>query len=309
MKRVAIIDVGSNSIKCLVARRNPNGSLVALYENTLPVRISHGIDAAEPLLSTAALDEGSDAVGQLVAECDQRGPLAEIHVYATSAVRDAHNREEFAKLVYDRTDCTLQVLTGTEEARLIGRGILEDPALVELDSFCVADLGGGSLELIQVQGGEVGFSTSLQLGTVRLTERFVSDPRQPLQAGEMRALSRFVGEAVQASAFPLAAPLVGTGGIVTVWRSMRAHQAGLTLPEVSPELPRDNLESWLEQLQTLDWAARCALPGLPLPRADIVPVGFAILEAILGVAGAKSVHHSRYNLRYGAAAEALARLA
>lgn len=309
MKRVAVIDVGSNSIKCLVARRNPAGNVASVYENTLPVRISSGISAANPVLSHAALDAGTEAIGQLVNECERKGPLEDTIIVATSAVRDAANGDDFARLVYDRTGIQLRVLAGSEEAQLIGRGILQDPALHDLaPSFCVADIGGGSLELIQVVNGKVGLFISLQLGAVRLTERFIKDPKAPLQPEETDALERYVGDALQSSAFPLGAPVVGTGGTITVWRSMLAHTRGVTVQEVAPELPRSDLQEWLKKLSHLSWQERLAIPGLPIPRADIVPVGFAIADAILASAGADCILHSRYNLRYGAADEALERL-
>lgn len=309
MNRVAVIDVGSNSIKCLVARRNPGGGLSAIYQNTLAVRIASGISAEKPILSHLALDAGSEAVGQLLNECERKAPLAETIIVATSAVRDAANGRDFARLVYERTGMNVQVLSGAEEARLIGRGIVEDPALQGLDSsFCVADIGGGSLELVQVVDGEIGLSTSLQLGAVRLTERFIRDPKAPIHPDDRAELERYVGEALQASAFPLGSPLVGTGGTITVWRSMLAQSRGVTVQEIAPELPRNDLQDWLRKFEEFTWEQRQAIPGLPTQRADVVPAGFSIVEAVLASADADEIHHSRFNLRYGVAAEALERL-
>lgn len=309
MKRVAVIDVGSNSIKCLVARRNPSGGIASLYENTLAVRISAGISAENPVLSNAALDAGSEAIGQLLNECERKAPLAETVIVATSAVRDASNGKEFSRLIYDRTGVPLTILSGTDEARLIGRGILEDPMLHDIaPSFCVADIGGGSLELIQVVDGKVGLFTSLQLGAVRLTERFIEDPKAHIQPDEVQALERYVGDALQASAFPLSAPIIGTGGTITVWRSMLAQSRGVTVQEISPELPREDLKSWLNKFAHMSWEERCAIPGLPTQRADVTPAGFSIVDAVMASADADVVHHSRYNLRFGVAAETLDRL-
>lgn len=309
MKRVAIIDVGSNSIKCLVARRHPGGGIASVYENTLAVRISQGISAENPILSNAALDAGSEAIGQLLTECERKGPLTEVVIVATSAVRDASNGLDFKRLVYDRTGVQLTILPGTDEARLIGRGIIEDPNLHDITpTFCVADVGGGSLELIQVIDGKVGLFTSLQLGAVRLTERFFKDPKAPTMPDETGELERFVGNALQASAFPLTGPLVGTGGTVTVWRSMLAHARGVTTQEIAPDLPRSDLQQWLKQFSHLSWDERKAIPGLPALRADIAPAGFAIVDAVLASAGVDHITHSRYNLRFGVAAETLDRL-
>ncbi len=306
MKRIAVIDVGSNSIKCLVARRHPTGGLVTLYENTLAVRISAGIGAAQPTLEHSALDAGSEAVAQLVSECERKGPIEDTRIVATSAVRDASNGNDFLRLVYDRTGIEATILSGEDEARLIGRGVIEDPALQEVGSpYSVADLGGGSLEIIRVSGGAIEQSLSLPLGTVRLTERFIRDPRAPLDVETRKAMTAHIEEVIRASGCHLSPIIVGTGGVVTVWRSMVAQQRGLALPEISPDLPRDSLREWIDRFAQMGWEERRAIPGLPISRTDIIPAGFVIIDAVLGLAGSDQATHSRFNLRYGVAAEAL----
>jgi|TARA_B110000438_G_scaffold262651_1_gene274117 exopolyphosphatase/guanosine-5'-triphosphate,3'-diphosphate pyrophosphatase len=309
MNRIAVIDIGSNTIKCLVATRDPEGRLIAIFEKSLPVRISTGISAAEPVLSRDAIDAGSNAVAFLVHECQKRGPIDAVKIVATSAVRDASNRESFCKLVHQRAGQDVRVLTGIEEAQLIGLGIQEDPSLSSIgDDFCIADIGGGSLELLKVEASKITHSASLQLGSNRLTEKFVSHSQDPLDPKEAEAIEKHTTDAFIASKFPITAPLVATGGVITVWRSMYAQGQGLELNEIPPELPASNLAAWIEQFRAIDWEARKAIPGLPVQRADVIPTGFITIRALLSYTGVSQLTHSFYNLRFGVAARALASL-
>lgn len=306
MNRIAVIDIGSNTIKCLVATRNPEGRLTAVFEKTLPIRISTGISAAEPVLSHEALDAGSDAVAFLVHECVKRGPIDEFKIVATSAVRDATNQESFCRMVHQRAGQSVRILSGIEEAEFIGQGIQEDPSLDSIgENFCIADLGGGSLELLKVEGSQTTHSESLNIGTIRLTERFVPQPQNPMSEDEVKAIKNHTTNALVSSQFPLETPLVATGGVITVWRSMYAQAQGLELNEIPPELPVSDLAAWITRFGEIDWDARKAIPGLPIQRADVIPTGFVTLKALARIAGASQITHSFYNLRYGVAANAL----
>jgi exopolyphosphatase/guanosine-5'-triphosphate,3'-diphosphate pyrophosphatase len=304
MRRIAVIDIGSNSIKCLVALERKGGGLASVYENTLPVRISAGISAESPRLGITAMSAGAEAVAQLVSECGRVAGIEEIIIVATSAVRDAANAEDFIQGVYTQTGLTIRVLSGDEEAELIGRGVIEDPIVVgQYDHFTVADLGGGSLELIAVDAGKAIAQASLPLGAVRLTEKYLPNPKQAIDPDTNTALEDHIRGALEECGFPLGAPIIGTGGMVTVWRSMEAQAQGVTLPELSPVLSQSSLHGWIYRLQQMSWSERLNVPGLPASRADIVVPGMIVIDQILQLAGAKELTHSRFNLRYGVAAE------
>ena len=306
MRRIAVIDIGSNSIKCLVAA--DRGHVVSLYENTLPVRIGRGLADKNPRLGSPEMLAGAEAVIQLYGECQRHGPIEETIVVATSAVRDAANGSDFARLIYTQAGIQPVILSGNDEARLIGRGVVEDPQITaQFKNFVVADLGGGSLELIALQGENVRSHLSLPLGAVRLTERFICDPRNRLPDKEAAQLDAHVRGTLIESGFPLQGPLIGTGGLVTVWRSMEAHAHGVTLPELSPTLRRSSLQSWIERMRLMTWNERLTVPGLPASRADIIIPGMLIVDAILDLAQADSLTHSRFNLRFGVAADWFAR--
>ena len=127
--RAAAIDIGSNSIKLLVAERRADGSLDEVVSRTLEVRIGAGIASVPPRLTRDGIENGIAAVAELVAEIGRMG-AQRIGIVATSAVRDASNGLEFRDRVKGACGHEVRILTGIEEANLIGRGLATDPASV-----------------------------------------------------------------------------------------------------------------------------------------------------------------------------------
>jgi exopolyphosphatase/guanosine-5'-triphosphate,3'-diphosphate pyrophosphatase len=173
---VAVIDIGSNSIKSLVAKRgNP---IEVIHQGLHETRISSGISQTRPALTEAAMQAGTESVARLYQDTRQ-WPCQATAIVATSAVRDAANRANFAERIRQATGHPLTILSGEHEAQLIGRGLSADPALHGFDAFSHLDLGGGSLECINYRDGELTQAISLQLGAVRLTEQLIDAPHQP----------------------------------------------------------------------------------------------------------------------------------
>ena len=213
---VAVIDIGSNSIKALVARRGADGGLEEVDSRAIDARIGAGISRERPQLSEEGMARGPDAVRQL-ADLAAGCGANQLIIVATSAVRDAGNGADFRERVRAATGADLRILTGDEEAALIGRGLLSDPAMRKRTDFTVCDLGGGSLECVAFDGRRVRAEVSLPLGCVRLTERFIPDPSAPVPPDALAAVSAHVRAALGASGFtfhpPAATELVGTGEI------------------------------------------------------------------------------------------------
>ena len=217
---VAVIDIGSNSIKVLVAARDASGIVTALKTRTIDARISAGISQAEPRLSEDGMARGLAAIQELLATAAPFSPTTTVLV-ATSAVRDAANGPEFRQRVLDATGHTLRILTGDEEANFIGLGLTCDPALAHRRDFYVFDLGGGSLECLAFKNRAIVQAASLQLGCVRLTEKFIRDPALPLPQSEAESLAVHVRDELKRSGFRFALsapPAVFTGGTVSTVR-------------------------------------------------------------------------------------------
>jgi exopolyphosphatase/guanosine-5'-triphosphate,3'-diphosphate pyrophosphatase len=306
----AIIDIGSNSIKILVARRSPDGHITALLHRTIDARISAGISRAAPRLSEDGMSRGAEAVHTLLADA---APFAPAHfvLVATSAVRDAHNGADFIARVRALTGHTIRILTGDREANLIGRGLTCDPALTTLRDFYVFDLGGGSLECLAFRDRQIAQAVSLQLGCVRLTEKFVADPAAPFAEPAASEIPRHTRAIVAASGFsfslPARAVALGTGGTVTTVRAILAARDGTTLDQIGTLVTLPQLRNLLAELGSLSLSDRQQISGLPPARADVFPTALATIITLAELGGFDAFHHSLYNLRYGLAEETLPR--
>jgi len=300
-KRVAVIDVGSNSIKALVAEAaSPLPLLKVCFERTLEVRISKGIAGNPPRLSEAGISAGCAAVDLLARACREHGPLMATRLVATSAVRSAVNGHLFPEAVRKATGLEVSILTGGEEADAIGAGVLTDPRIGNsMTDFSVFDLGGGSLELIRFGSNGVLQRTSLPLGAVRLTEALVGDPARPLPPEIRNRISAHVRDAVGESGVHPGQPLVGCSGGLAALRGIleadgrRDAENGL--------LKRASIARVMENICRLTIAERKRVPGMPPERADIFPAALVTILTLMDMAAADSLLHSYHNLRYGLA--------
>ena len=305
---VAVIDIGSNTIKLLVAARGPAGRLQTLTSETIDARISAGLGQAVPRLSEEGMTRGLAAVRELLAEAVPFAP-AQIVIVATSAVRDAANGAEFRERVRAATGNPLRILSGDEEANLIGRGLTSDPALAHLRDFYVFDLGGGSLECLAFRERRVTQALSLPLGCVRLTERFGADPAAPFSAEARAAVADYARRALRESGFRFdlaSQDAVFTGGSMTTARAIDGLADGKPLSETAPVVTVVTLKRILDRVAMLPLAERRQqIAGLPAARADVFPAALTTMIAVAEVAGLRAFHHSFHNLRYGLAAELL----
>jgi exopolyphosphatase/guanosine-5'-triphosphate,3'-diphosphate pyrophosphatase len=309
---VAILDIGSNSIKVLVAARAPGGRPAALFAETIDARISAGISRKKPRLGRGGMARGIAAIRQLLAWAAPFAPRRTLLV-ATSAVRDAANGAVFRRRVRAATGHPVRILTGREEAGLIGRGLACDPALTRLRNFYVFDLGGGSLECLSFRRRRARQAVSLPLGCVRLTEKFVAHPERPFSktaardiAGHVRATLAGAGFAF---ALPTGAAAVGSGGTLSTVRAIRAKREGIEFDRTDPSITLAELRRLLAEIGGWTLVRRKKIPGLPPARADVFPAALATLIAVAELGGFDGFRHSLYNLRWGVAADELSRSA
>ncbi len=310
--RVAVIDIGSNTIKLLVAARSVAGGIETVHFAVEEARIGRGLGSARPTLAPESIERGVAAVARLLAVAQPFSPGKTVLV-ATSAVRDAANGCDFAERVRRESGLAVRILTGQEEADYIGRGLAADPALAGAQDFYLFDLGGGSLECLEFRARRAVQSASVPLGCVRLTERFVEDPSAPFSATDRATIAAVVRETFAGEvntpfrfALPAPAPAVATGGTVATVRAMRAAMHGQPLEGSDTTVALAELEQLFAHTAALPLAARRALPGLPAARADVIPTALATILEVARLAGVERLTHSFYNLRYGIADELLA---
>jgi exopolyphosphatase/guanosine-5'-triphosphate,3'-diphosphate pyrophosphatase len=299
---VAVVDIGSNSIKVLVATRDTNGQVVSLRTKTLDVRISAGISRAEPRLSDDGMARGLAAIKDLLAEAALYSPR-QVMLVATSAVRDAANGPAFRETVRRETGHEIQILTGDAEAAGIGRGLTCDPALAALQDFYVFDLGGGSLECIAFRQRQPAQALSLQLGCVRLTEKFVSDTTAPFSTESRAAIAAHTQTTLRTFNFSLgAAAAVGTGGTVSSVRALFGARVGQLMEATSPVVSVAQMRELLDLIAPMSLDQRRQIPGMPFARADVFPAALTTFIALAELGRFSEFRHSVYNLRYGLAA-------
>lgn len=298
---MGVIDIGSNSIKVLVARTGASG-VEPVIQKTLEVRIGGKFDGEA--IPESKMQSALEAVELLIREAKEAGAVR-VRVIGTSALREASNASWLVDAVRQTTGEDLEIISGEEEARLIGRGIRTDPAWVGMDSFAVMDQGGGSLEVIVFRKGNVATAWSLSLGAVRMFSRFPSEADGVLDPGvqaECAASSRRELELAGVAGFDWSGlAWAGTGGAFTMTRLVQAQ--GKELTGQSPWLERVGIQDVMQTLAAMPMARRLEIPGLPANRADILPISLIPVLEVMQIARADRIMHSFHNLRFGAAAD------
>lgn len=275
---VAAVDCGTNSVRILIAQLGTEGRLEEVDRRLHLTRLGQGVDATgrfHPDALARTLAAMTDFAEQL-----RSLGVTRVRVVATSAARDAANRDEFFNGVQARFSVPAEVITGEEEAWLSYRGALAAmPVLPE--PVMVMDIGGGSTELVLGAGQGVEAAVSLDIGSVRLRERFLST--DPPSRSEVEAAERFIDGLLDGSGIDFASvrTWVGVGGTAT---SISALVQGLAtydraLVHGSTVAP-DALEALSAQLLALPVAEVTAMPTMEPGRADVICAGALICRQI-----------------------------
>lgn len=309
---VAVIDVGSNSIKLLVAMRGEEDRPVhVLCHQSEETRISAGISQKPLILDSGLMDAGILSVEKLLTIAKQYEPVG-VQIVATSAVREADNKDEFCQKIQDAFGYPLHVLSGDEEAQSIALGIATDPALKHFDNYCLFDLGGGSLELIRYEGSKLSQAISVPLGAVRLTERFFPKSGEAMTGKIADEISYHVRQVITKSGFHFPQEgkwiLIGTGGAVTVTRAMLGFINHKLLNLTPSRCSQRVLEKLFAKVATKPLSKRLNIKGLPPKRADIYPAALAAILTIMRMTHKTVLYHSYHNLRFGLAYKMLSEL-
>jgi exopolyphosphatase / guanosine-5'-triphosphate,3'-diphosphate pyrophosphatase len=275
MTRVGAIDVGTNTVRVLVADRAPDDRLTDIERAITFARLGEGVDETR-VLSDAAIDRAVAAVAAYAQRWAAHGCTV-TRAIATSAVRDARNRDVFLARVLAETGVHLECISGEEEARLsyLGATVGLEGAPVQ-----VLDIGGGSSEIIIGAADRIDAAVSLDIGAVRLTERHVThDPPTP---DEIEAMRFDVRMAMDAAPAPRAdARFVGVAGTVTTLAVLALGLDGFDATQVHHALlTREVVEDLLVTLSQMTAAQRRDLPSMP-GREDVIVAGAVILAEVM----------------------------
>jgi exopolyphosphatase/guanosine-5'-triphosphate,3'-diphosphate pyrophosphatase len=288
MPRVAAIDCGTNSIRLLVAELTPRHDgtvdLRDLHREMRIVRLGQGVDATGRL-APEALERTRAALADYTIAARRKG-VEKVRMVATSATRDASNRDEFFAMTRETLGVEAEVISGDEEARLSFTGAVgeQDP---DDGPFVVVDVGGGSTELVlgtwDGRRAEVLAAKSVDIGCVRITERALKgDPPTAAEIAEARELA----DGVLAEAFDVvdvakARTWIGVAGTVT---TLSAVAQGL--PEYDSErthlskLSHADINRLAGELLAADHATRAANPVIHPGRVDVIGGGAVIVQAL-----------------------------
>jgi exopolyphosphatase / guanosine-5'-triphosphate,3'-diphosphate pyrophosphatase len=295
--KLAALDVGTNTVLMLVAERHSAGGVHTLADLARITRLGRGVDA-NGSLDRDAVARTLDTIAEFAATARALG-AEKIVGAATAAARDADNGADFIAQVKQRAGIDLDVISGETEAQLswlaVRKGLKLDPA----DKVLVVDIGGGSTELIRAEPGRKLDVASLQIGSVRLTERIVHhDPPLAREAADLRLA---VDDALRALGWDFAPDtMVGIAGTVTTvcatalrlakYDAAVVHGYRLSLAQVLETLAR---------LAAVPLEQRKQLPGIEPARADVILAGTAILERVMGHFGLDHVIVSDQEVRWG----------
>jgi exopolyphosphatase/guanosine-5'-triphosphate,3'-diphosphate pyrophosphatase len=298
---VAVVDIGSNSTRLLIAERR-GGGLRELVRHTRVTRLGAGVDA-NGRLREDAMQRVYDALQGYHEEIVQHDCEAAVAVL-TSAVRDSANGRQFADAVRDRYHLEPHVLTGDQEAQLTYLGATSERDPADLTPTLVLDIGGGSTELVIGSGSDVAFHVSTQAGVVRQTERHLS--RDPADDAELAELTEDV-RAIIADAVP-ASRRQGVGhGIAVAGTATSLAAIAQRLDPYDPtrvhgyRLDIAEAQRILGELAAMTLERRREVPGLHPDRAPTIVAGVAIFLQVLKLFGLERIEVSEHDILRGAA--------
>jgi exopolyphosphatase/guanosine-5'-triphosphate,3'-diphosphate pyrophosphatase len=301
--RVAVVDIGTNSTRLLVAEVEDGKVTAELVRESRVTRLGQGVDANGTLA-----DEAMDRVFAVLADyrklIDEHGATSTFAVL-TSAVRDASNGDTFTQRVRDDYGLDAHAIPGTEEAQLSFAGATSerdpDP---EQGEIVVVDIGGGSTEFIVGKGRELTFFTSLNIGVVRQTERHLR--HDPPRTDELEQLSAEVARAI-VEGVPDDVRERVTGGIAVAGTATSLAAIDQALEPYDPDkvhgyvLTPAILDRELKQLSAIPVDERREVKGLHPDRAPTIVAGVAMLRQVLQAFGLTEVEVSEHDILRGAA--------
>jgi exopolyphosphatase/guanosine-5'-triphosphate,3'-diphosphate pyrophosphatase len=308
--RRAIIDVGTNSIKLLVA--DVAGEEVnPVWEGSVQTRLGQGFYETRRL-QPAPIAQTADAVAVYAATAREH-KASDIRVIATSAARDALNPKDLLQAIHVASGLSVEIISGEQEAGWAFRGVTTDPNFAR-QPLLLLDVGGGSTEFILGQGGQTHFSQSFPLGTVRLLEKIPhGDPPTAAELAACREwLKTFLNETVRPQLAPALAretklgriELVGTGGTTSILARMESRLESFDRKRIeATRLSRAQVQARVNHLWALPLAQRKLTVGLPKKRADVILTGVAIYEAVMQQFDFAELRVSSRGLRFAAVME------
>ena len=300
-RRVAGIDVGSNSFLLTILQLGEEGETVLLDRADI-TRLGEEVDR-NGMLKAAACERCLAMLSGYHDLCHSYGVQA-VRAAGTAALRDASNREVFLDSVERQLDWRIEVISGEREAELTYADVTHTHG--DGGPLALLDIGGGSSEIVHGAGGLIESRRSINIGSRRLTER--TAPGEPWSADDL-ARARSMADELIDDVQPITGRLVGTGGTITCLAAVEQGMAPFDPAAIARlHLTRDQITSLAERLAALPLAARADVRGMEPKRADVIVAGAVLLERFLWTMGVTRVAVASGGLRFALAREAAAAL-
>ena len=294
MSTLAVVDIGSNSIKVSVLDRQNGSEVLRTSESVRLFPITSG----EIILSAEVLEAGAQAVARLVAIAREQ-KADPIVLLGTSALRECGNRGDFDARLRALTGLGLTLVSGEVEARLAADGVRSDTAVAGYQHIFAFDLGGGSLEVMEVRGQRCRLPPSCPLGSVRLTQTLLGGAPGPISESAQAAFRADVllslGEVIPPQVAERAL-IVGAGGAFAV---IALYLEALGEPPTSGRLPLLRIRELKDKLCRMTADERRTLPGIPADRLDIMPAALLTLCILADLTGAEAFQLTHRGVRHG----------
>jgi exopolyphosphatase/guanosine-5'-triphosphate,3'-diphosphate pyrophosphatase len=297
-RKVAVIDLGSNSWRLVVYTFSPGAWWKRTDELYETVRIGAGL-AASGRLGIDAIERGLETLAVFNRFCRASGvPTSGVHAIATSAIRDASNGEEFLRAADEAMGLEVEVLSAEDEARY---GYIAAVNTTTITDGVVLDLGGGSMQLIRVEDRQPAELTSFPLGAVRMTERFLSDGGPAKRKDSRRVRAHVLESLAGVSWLGQSGPrLVGIGGAVRNLAAAAGRLAGqVDLGVQGFVLTAAMLDDLVGRLAALPAAERGSISGIKPGRADIILGAALVLQSVVELGGFDGIEVTEAGLREG----------
>lgn len=307
---LAAVDVGTNSFHLVVVRLLGDGKFSVITKEKVVVRLGESASQIKHL-TEEAMARGVAAMKLFAVIAARTG--SPVRAVATSAVREASNRDEFIERVRRETGFEIEVVSGFEEARLIYLGVLQALPVYN-ERMALFDIGGGSTEFLVGERGRILYANSYKIGAIRITQRFFPNERVTSdQVEQCKAFLRgdiyHAAEAVRTSG---ARSIIASSGTAQTFTAMALAARGESIPEtlngvtVSREEIRDVVS---RVLRARSFAERASIPAVDPRRVDILAAGGVVLQTILEECDVRTLTISTYALREGIVLDTIHKLA
>lgn len=300
---VGLIDVGTNSARLMVVRLNPNRSYTIINQHKVMVRLGEG-EFLKGRLQPEAIDRTVLVLKRFVEMAGNLG-AEDFWAVATSATRDAENRQVFLDRVREEADLDIKVISGLEEARLIYLGVSSGFHLGDRTALFI-DIGGGSTEAVLGNQFEFFSLDSMRLGAIRLKNMFLGEDtgevsperysilRQHVRNSALRTIQRVRKEEIDLT--------IGSSGTIENLYDMVQKNSPGKKKDAKPDTEVMNIkemERVIQMMCSMNLRERVKIPGMNPERADIIIPGAAILHTLMEEMGLQEIHVSRRSLRNG----------